>query len=175
MAKTKAKTKKSKAPKTAVFIDKYKGKATFSIWNVDDDGDKVGDYPVIAFGLTKAKALIEHLEALEEYVDNEGEASKKSKSKAKRKSSDSEEDFDAVELSDKVLKKFVVKYPTVGNNRDHVFGAVLEDLADASLLGPDDEGDLSKSCAKRLKEIIKAHFLEGKKAKRKSSDSDEDE
>lgn len=69
MAKTKAKTKKSKAPKTAVFIDKYKGKKTFGIWNVDNDGDKVGDYPVVAFGLTKAKALLAHIDELEEYVD----------------------------------------------------------------------------------------------------------
>jgi len=109
MAKAKAKEKKApKSAGTAAFIEDYKGKPTFGIWNVDADGDKVGDYPLIAFGMKKAEALMEHIDDLEEYIEKGGEAAleenpkrkvkkeepkKKKKPKVVRRSdSDSDED-----------------------------------------------------------------------------------
>ncbi len=89
MAKAKVKAKKvPKAAKTAVFVEDYKGKPTFGIWNVDADGDKVGDYPLIAFGLKKAEALIDHRDELEEYVqdlhnEDEGDSYEEKVNKAK--------------------------------------------------------------------------------------------
>lgn len=75
MAKAKTKEKKApKAAKTAVFVEDYKGKPTFGIWNVDSEGDKVGDYPLIAFGLKKAEAIMKHEAVLRDYVESGGQA-----------------------------------------------------------------------------------------------------
>lgn len=101
MAKT-----KTKIAETAAFVEKYKGNKTFGIWNVDEDGDKTGDYPLIAFGIKKAEAILEHIDELEEYVEQERarlsaeseedepkSKAKKGKSKSKpRRSSDSDDD-----------------------------------------------------------------------------------
>lgn len=46
---------------TKVFFDKYGKSDTIAIWNVDEDGNKVGEYPIISFGKKKAKAIAEHL------------------------------------------------------------------------------------------------------------------
>ncbi len=111
MAKAKMKSKKApKAAQTAAFVDEYKGKATFGIWSVDEDGDKVGDYPLIAFGIKKAEALMEHMAALEEYVESGGELpTPKKKPKTVIRPADSDEDDDETEDEDEdeapVVKK----------------------------------------------------------------------
>lgn len=64
-----AKEKKEKL--TKVFEDEFKGNAMFSIWEVDEDGKRVGDYPIVNFGMTKAKAIVKHNEELLEFVDTE--------------------------------------------------------------------------------------------------------
>lgn len=82
--------KKNEETTTAAFLDEYKGRATLGIWNVDEDGDKVGEYPLIAFGIAKARALVEHLDAIQEFVDTDGALPKRKKSKVS--SRDSEDD-----------------------------------------------------------------------------------
>lgn len=54
--------------KTKVFLEEYKGNKTFSIWEVDDLGNKSGKIPVIGFGIVKAKAILKHLEDIKEFV-----------------------------------------------------------------------------------------------------------
>lgn len=56
--------------KTIVEFSEYKGHPMLSIWKVDDDGKKIGEYPVISFGLGKAKAIVEHASAIEKFVVN---------------------------------------------------------------------------------------------------------
>lgn len=54
--------------KTKVFIDKFKGRDIFSIFEVDDSGNKVSKYPVLSFAGKKAKVLVEHADAISEFA-----------------------------------------------------------------------------------------------------------
>lgn len=111
MAKAKAKAKKApKTPQTAVFVGDYKGKQTFGIWNVDADGDKTGDYPLIAFGIAKAKALLRHAEELEDYVTDQitgaaDDAPAKKKKPAKASASDEDDEEDEAPVKRKAKKE----------------------------------------------------------------------
>lgn len=111
MAKAKVKAKKApKAAKTAVFVEDYKGKQTFGIWNVDADGDKIGDFPLIAFGIKKAEALLRHADELEEYVTDQAtgdanEAPAKKKKKPAKASASDEDDEDEAPVKRKVKKE----------------------------------------------------------------------
>lgn len=58
-----------KEKKTKVSIENFKGNRMFAVWEVDEDDSPVSDYPVVSFGKTKAKAILKHLEELEEFVD----------------------------------------------------------------------------------------------------------
>jgi hypothetical protein len=55
--------------KTKVFLDEFKGNKVFAVWEVDDQGKKVGDYPLFSLGARKALALANHLEDFKDYVD----------------------------------------------------------------------------------------------------------
>lgn len=60
---------KDKQPKkTKVFLDEFKGNEMFGVWEVDDDRNKVGAFPLVSFGKTKAQYLVEHIEELKEFV-----------------------------------------------------------------------------------------------------------
>ncbi len=50
---------------TKVFTDTYKGHPVISIWQVDESGSKVGSYPVISFGKSKAQAIISCFDQIE--------------------------------------------------------------------------------------------------------------
>jgi hypothetical protein len=54
--------------KTKVFKDTFKGSDCFAIWPVDENDAKVGNYPIISFGLKKAISIIKHLEELDQFV-----------------------------------------------------------------------------------------------------------
>lgn len=53
---------------TKVFKDKFKGKVMFSIWNVNENGEKISEKPVVSFGGTKAVAIVRHIKELEKYA-----------------------------------------------------------------------------------------------------------
>lgn len=50
---------------TKVFTDTYKGHPVIAIWQVDESGNKVGSYPVISFGKSKAIAIISNIDEIE--------------------------------------------------------------------------------------------------------------
>lgn len=56
--------------KTKAFNDEYKGSPILAIKNVDEDGEpQEGSYPVVSFGLKKAKAILEHVEDIKKFVE----------------------------------------------------------------------------------------------------------
>jgi hypothetical protein len=55
--------------KTKAFFEKYKGYPVFSVWEVDESGDKVGAYPLASLGTKKAVALANHLEDFKLFAD----------------------------------------------------------------------------------------------------------
>ena len=55
--------------KTKVFFDLFKGHRMFAIWEVDENENKVGQYPLFSLGTKKANALAFHLEEFKDYVD----------------------------------------------------------------------------------------------------------
>lgn len=59
--------------KTKVFKDKYKGQVMFAIYEVDDNGKKLGEKPVVSFGVKKAQAVKSHIVDLEKYVELYGD------------------------------------------------------------------------------------------------------
>lgn len=54
--------------KTKVFYDEFKGHKLFAVWEIDDSGAKLGNYPLVSFGGNKALAVVKHMEELKEYV-----------------------------------------------------------------------------------------------------------
>lgn len=65
---------------TEVRIDKFKGADIFAVWDTDNETQ----YPVISFGLKKAKVIAEHYEELLEFIQTQ-EAKAKMETKAKDK------------------------------------------------------------------------------------------
>lgn len=60
---------KSKADfTTRAEIGEHKNNPTIAIWEVDDEGYDVGEYPTIAFGIKKAKAIMKHIKDIEEFL-----------------------------------------------------------------------------------------------------------
>lgn len=56
--------------KTGVFLDQFKGSKIFAVWEIDDAGNKVGQYPLFSLGANKAVALMLHLEELKSYAES---------------------------------------------------------------------------------------------------------
>jgi hypothetical protein len=55
--------------KTKVFLDTFKGSKVFAVWEIDESGEKVGQYPLFSMGAKKAIALMYHLEEFKEFAD----------------------------------------------------------------------------------------------------------
>lgn len=70
----------SQSNETQVFYDVYKGFPTLGIWKVNDSGQKVGKTPVVSFGLNKAKAIMEHIEEVESWVEKQSSQRQQSQS-----------------------------------------------------------------------------------------------
>lgn len=60
-------------PQTKVTKDTYKGKNILVINRVDDSGETLDKYPVISFGLRKAKAIIENVDEIKKFIEEENE------------------------------------------------------------------------------------------------------
>lgn len=56
--------------KTKVFKDTFKGSDCFAIWPVDENDAKVGNYPIVSFGLKKAISIMKHVDELDKFVRN---------------------------------------------------------------------------------------------------------
>lgn len=67
------KSKKKKAKKASSFTveQEFKGTATLAIFEGDPTEDTQGKFPVIAFGLRKAKAILKHLDEIKDWVENQ--------------------------------------------------------------------------------------------------------
>lgn len=55
---------------TKVLENDYNGKPMFSIYEIDEEGNKAGyqERPVVNRGIRKAKYLLDHIEDLKEFV-----------------------------------------------------------------------------------------------------------
>lgn len=60
---------KFKEKETAVKFDEFKGSRIFGIWEVDEEGNNVSERPLVSFGKGKAKAIVKHIEELQEFID----------------------------------------------------------------------------------------------------------
>lgn len=54
--------------KSKLELGKWEGKDTLSIWEVNDQGDKIKKFPLVAFGLRKAQAILAHIEEIKQFV-----------------------------------------------------------------------------------------------------------
>jgi hypothetical protein len=53
--------------KTIIEHGEFKNSKTISIWEVDEEGRKE-KYPLLGFGLKKAKAILLHIEEIKEFI-----------------------------------------------------------------------------------------------------------
>ena len=58
--------------KTKVFLEEFKGHPMFAIWEVDEQGNKIGQYPLLSMGAKKANALAAHIQELKAFTDARG-------------------------------------------------------------------------------------------------------
>ena len=56
---------------TAVFFSTFNKKPILEIWKVDGEGEKVGSYPIISFGLAKANAIVEHMDSILAWINTQ--------------------------------------------------------------------------------------------------------
>jgi hypothetical protein len=54
--------------KTEVEITEFKGAPLLQIWEIDEEG-KRKPFPIVAFGLKKAKAIVKHIEDIEAFTE----------------------------------------------------------------------------------------------------------
>lgn len=52
---------------TKVFPGKYEG--TLSVWPVDENGEKKGEYPLFSMGKKKLEAVVEHIDEIKEFIE----------------------------------------------------------------------------------------------------------
>lgn len=53
---------------TKCFKEKFKGSNIIAVWEVDKEGNKVGTYPLVSFGVKKAKIISEHIDEIDRFV-----------------------------------------------------------------------------------------------------------
>ena len=58
--------------KTKSFDEEWKGHKLFSVYEVDDDGKKIGEKPIVSFGKTKSIALINHVDEFKAWHKEKG-------------------------------------------------------------------------------------------------------
>lgn len=56
---------------TAVFFSTFNKKPILEIWKLDENGQKVGTYPIISFGLVKANAIVEHMDTILAWINTQ--------------------------------------------------------------------------------------------------------
>jgi hypothetical protein len=47
----------------------FKGQRIFAVWEVDDQGSKLGQYPIFSLGPKKSIALGNHLEEFKSFIE----------------------------------------------------------------------------------------------------------
>lgn len=60
-----------------VFIDEFKGHNIFAVWEVDENGNKCGEYPRFSFGIRRAQEylpVLEFAEELKAFIETETQA-----------------------------------------------------------------------------------------------------
>lgn len=63
---------------TKTFIDFFRGSEVLAIRHVDSDGEYNPDErPVVAFGKKKAKAILNHIDEIRDFVEKEEQKEKK--------------------------------------------------------------------------------------------------
>lgn len=50
----------------------FQGRPTLSIWEVDPAGNKMGKAPIVSFGVTKAKEIVEHKDEIVKFLADNG-------------------------------------------------------------------------------------------------------
>lgn len=58
--------------KTKAVRGQYNGRPTISIWEVDPAGNPTGKAPIVSFGVTKGKAIVEHQEEIKQFLADNG-------------------------------------------------------------------------------------------------------
>jgi hypothetical protein len=58
--------------KTACERGSYNGRPTLSIWEIDPAGNKLGKAPIVSFGVTKAKEIVEHKDEIVKFLIDNG-------------------------------------------------------------------------------------------------------
>jgi len=61
----------NKNEKTAVHIGEYNKKPMFQIFEVNEQDENTSDYPLLNFGIVKARAVLKHLKELEQFVESQ--------------------------------------------------------------------------------------------------------
>lgn len=61
--------KMAKDKKLEAFKDEFNGKPIFAIWEVDEEGNKVGSKPVVSMGKVKLQAMVEHIDQARRFLD----------------------------------------------------------------------------------------------------------
>lgn len=54
---------------TKILEGKFKD--TIAIWKTDEDGNTVGEYPILSMGKKKLKAILDNIEEIKEFVGEE--------------------------------------------------------------------------------------------------------
>jgi hypothetical protein len=62
--------------RTKVFNEHFKGYPMFSVWEVDDNDQKVGSYPLFSMGSKKAIALLKHIDDFMHFAEKAKEHSR---------------------------------------------------------------------------------------------------
>lgn len=60
-------------------MEEYKGFPVLAVWQVKN-GIKKGKAPIVSFGFKKAKAIVDNIEAIQEWVEEQEEARERVKS-----------------------------------------------------------------------------------------------
>ena len=60
---------------TEIFTEQFKGFPVLAIWQVEN-GIKKGKTPIVSFGLKKAKTILNNIEAIQEWVDEQEDVKK---------------------------------------------------------------------------------------------------
>ncbi len=55
---------------TKLFVDEFKGFKVLAVWEVDDNGLKKGDYPIISLRRKKLRAVVDHVEEIKDELRN---------------------------------------------------------------------------------------------------------
>ena len=58
---------------TEIFMEEFKGFPVLAVWQVEN-GIKKGKLPIVSFGFKKAKAIVDNIEAIQEWVEEQEEA-----------------------------------------------------------------------------------------------------